>query len=76
MLILMLCRVRTSVRVQGGAHPIGDWQRFILLTDFSEYPAECDKRRAFISGFNGSAGTIVPVVMFPPNPGSLQELQL
>jgi hypothetical protein len=24
--------------------------------DFSEYPAECDKRRAFISGFNGSAG--------------------
>jgi len=24
--------------------------------DFSEYPAEADKRRAFISGFNGSAG--------------------
>lgn len=26
---------------------------------FSEYPAECDKRRAFISGFNGSAGTAI-----------------
>jgi len=25
----------------------------------SEYPAECDKRRAFISGFNGSAGTAI-----------------
>ena len=24
--------------------------------DSSEYPAEADKRRAFISGFNGSAG--------------------
>lgn len=24
--------------------------------DFSEYPAEADKRRSFISGFNGSAG--------------------
>ncbi|KAH9974669.1 Creatinase/aminopeptidase [Lactifluus volemus] len=26
---------------------------------FSEYPAECDKRRAFISGFSGSAGTVI-----------------
>lgn len=25
----------------------------------SEYPAECDKRRAFISGFTGSAGTAI-----------------
>lgn len=25
--------------------------------DYSEYPARCDERRAFISGFNGSAGT-------------------
>jgi hypothetical protein len=25
-------------------------------TDYSEYPAHCDERRAFISGFNGSAG--------------------
>jgi Xaa-Pro aminopeptidase len=25
----------------------------------SEYLAECDKRRAFISGFNGSAGTAI-----------------
>ena len=24
--------------------------------DASEYPAHCDERRAFISGFNGSAG--------------------
>ena len=27
-----------------------------LDPDFSEYPAEADKRRGFISGFNGSAG--------------------
>ncbi|KAN0123667.1 Creatinase, partial [Lactarius tabidus] len=26
---------------------------------FSEYIAECDMRRAFISGFNGSAGTAI-----------------
>ncbi|TFY78231.1 hypothetical protein EWM64_g5781 [Hericium alpestre] len=26
---------------------------------FSEYPAECDERRGFISGFNGSAGTAI-----------------
>jgi len=26
---------------------------------FSEYPSECDKRRAFISGFTGSAGCAV-----------------
>ncbi|KAI0273242.1 Creatinase/aminopeptidase [Russula aff. rugulosa BPL654] len=26
---------------------------------YSEYPAECDYRRAFISGFNGSAGTAI-----------------
>ena len=25
----------------------------------SEYIAECDKRRAFITGFNGSAGTAI-----------------
>jgi Xaa-Pro aminopeptidase len=28
-----------------------------IVADSSEYPAECDKRRAFISGFNGSAGS-------------------
>jgi Xaa-Pro aminopeptidase len=27
------------------------------FADSSEYPAECDKRRAYISGFNGSAGS-------------------
>jgi Xaa-Pro aminopeptidase len=27
--------------------------------DYSEYPAHCDERRAFISGFNGSAGCAV-----------------
>lgn len=29
---------------------------FSFDPDFSEYPSEADKRRAFISGFNGSAG--------------------
>jgi hypothetical protein len=29
---------------------------FFLALDSSEYLASCDKRRAFISGFNGSAG--------------------
>jgi Xaa-Pro aminopeptidase len=28
----------------------------ITSPDFSEYSAKCDERRAFISGFNGSAG--------------------
>ena len=28
----------------------------IAWSDSSEYPAHCDERRAFISGFNGSAG--------------------
>lgn len=51
----MSCRVRTSVSVQAfRAYPIAD---AFLFPDFSEYPAECDKRRAFISGFNGSAGS-------------------
>ena len=30
---------------------------FFLALDSSEYLASCDQRRAFISGFNGSAGT-------------------
>jgi len=30
-----------------------------VFADSSEYPAECDKRRAFISGFNGSAGSFL-----------------
>lgn len=29
-----------------------------LIADSSEYLAECDMRRAYISGFNGSAGTL------------------
>jgi hypothetical protein len=28
----------------------------VAFVDSSEYLADCDKRRAFISGFNGSAG--------------------
>jgi Xaa-Pro aminopeptidase len=38
-----------------------DWRpaQYELFPDFSEYPAECDNRRAFISGFNGSAGLLV-----------------
>ncbi len=39
-----------------------DWRpgsKCELFPDLSEYPAECDKRRAFISGFNGSAGSFV-----------------
>ena len=27
-----------------------------VCVDSSEYPAQCDERRSFISGFNGSAG--------------------
>jgi Xaa-Pro aminopeptidase len=36
--------------------PIGVPRPYIVFSDLSEYPAECDKRRAFISGFSGSAG--------------------
>ena len=32
-------------------------KNFFLALDSSEYLASCDERRAFISGFNGSAGT-------------------
>jgi Xaa-Pro aminopeptidase len=42
-------RRRLTVSIEG-PHP------YIVFPDFSEYSAECDKRRAFISGFNGSAG--------------------
>lgn len=31
-----------------------------LFSDSSEYVARCDERRAFISGFDGSAGDIPP----------------
>ena len=31
--------------------------------DFSEYLAHCDERRAFISGFNGSAGAFVQLFL-------------
>jgi Xaa-Pro aminopeptidase len=37
----------------------GDRHKSDFSPDFSEYPAECDNRRAFISGFNGSAGLLV-----------------
>jgi Xaa-Pro aminopeptidase len=33
-------------------------------TDSSEYLAKCDERRAFISGFNGSAGTMPGLTSF------------
>jgi hypothetical protein len=33
-----------------------DIETFFFCLDSSEYIASCDKRRAFISGFNGSAG--------------------
>lgn len=29
---------------------------FVVVLDSSEYSAACDERRAYISGFNGSAG--------------------
>ena len=35
------------------------YNRFLLLQLQSEYVAECDKRREFISSFSGSAGTAV-----------------
>ena len=35
--------------------------RYFLLPPQSEYIAECDKRREFISGFTGSAGTGGPL---------------
>ena len=50
------CRARTSVRVQAFRGPSDRGSTF-TFADSSEYPAECDKRRAYISGFNGSAGS-------------------
>ena len=40
------------------AHLLATPPRTPLLSQ-SEYPPECDARRAFISGFDGSAGTVV-----------------
>jgi len=40
---------------------LGDLEPTILL-DSSEYLAECDERRAFISGFNGSAGMFLDIM--------------
>lgn len=34
------------------------------FSDSSEYLADCDKRRAFISGFDGSAGIIIQPFAF------------
>lgn len=36
----------------------------LFCLDSSEYPASCDKRRAFISGFNGSAGVLLGPLLF------------
>ncbi|TFK83165.1 Creatinase/aminopeptidase [Polyporus arcularius HHB13444] len=44
------------------AKPEYNVQAFVVPTEdqhFSEYIAQCDERRAFISGFTGSAGTAV-----------------
>ncbi|RPD55531.1 Creatinase/aminopeptidase [Lentinus tigrinus ALCF2SS1-7] len=58
--------VDTSSRLQAlrklMATPEINVQAFVVPTEdqhFSEYIAQCDERRAFISGFNGSAGTAV-----------------
>jgi len=49
---LSSCQVKTNVRSRSYYHSA------ILITyqDSSEYIAHCDERRAYISGFNGSAG--------------------
>ncbi|KAI0727485.1 Creatinase/aminopeptidase [Fomitopsis betulina] len=39
--------------------PSEDQRNGMNSADYSEYPARCDERRAFISGFNGSAGCAV-----------------
>ncbi|KAI0691006.1 Creatinase/aminopeptidase [Cerioporus squamosus] len=58
--------VDTSSRLQAlrelMAKPEYNVQAFVVPTEdqhFSEYIAQCDERRAFISGFTGSAGTAV-----------------
>lgn len=58
---LVLCPLRTNVS-NAAALPVA---RALILCydeskppDFSEYLAECDARRAWISGFNGSAGML------------------
>jgi len=56
----MLYRVRTSVSAWIFLS-LGDLEPTILL-DSSEYLAECDERRAFISGFNGSAGMFLDIM--------------
>lgn len=55
---------------------IWDQHECNLSADFSEYPAECDKRRAFISGFTGSAGSLVARSQVSPKSDSFQGLRL
>lgn len=50
-------RAPQSIRIR--RPPLTFW-----FSDSSEYLAECDKRRAFISGFTGSAGIIVRPQVF------------
>jgi len=59
-LMHMLYQVRTSVSAWIFLS-LGDLEPTILL-DSSEYLAECDERRAFISGFNGSAGMFLDIM--------------
>ena len=40
-------------------HFLVEFIKNFFVLDSSEYLASCDQRRAFISGFNGSAGTCI-----------------
>ena len=47
---------------------------FVLFLDSSEYLASCDQRRAYISGFNGSAGKNVQALELPSMCSTASEL--
>ena len=58
----------TIVALEGGYHESLAWCRWrFFFIPQSEYIAECDKRREFISGFTGSAGTGGPLHTLTPS---------
>ena len=57
-------KLSSQFECEAQSHPLHareKYQHFCLESGQSEYVAECDLRREFISGFNGSAGEFLIV---------------
>lgn len=75
-----LCPVRISVSfpyidIKETFNVVMFWHR-LVTADSSEYLAACDARRAFISGFNGSAGKFIIVLVKDESERPVQAVRL